>query len=82
VVANDIAPTAVFFGKPNDNAHIERFNRTIQEECPILRLKDLNLWQQEVPKYLHYYNHERPHMALEWDTPMERLEKLGFATIL
>lgn len=20
-------------GRPNDNAHIERFNRTIQEEC-------------------------------------------------
>jgi len=22
-------------GKPNDNAHIERFNRTIQEECTV-----------------------------------------------
>lgn len=59
--------------KPNDNAHLERFNRTIQEEC-ILRLpRKLEIWQQEIPAYLRYYNTERPHMGLQWQTPEERL---------
>lgn len=62
--------------KPNDNAHLERFNRTIQEEC-ILRLpRKLEVWQRELPEYLRYYNHERPHMGLSWLTPAEKLEQV------
>lgn len=61
--------------KPNDNAHIERFNRTIQEEC-ILRLpRRLEVWQREIPEYIRYYNCERPHMGLDWLTPAEQLQK-------
>jgi transposase InsO family protein len=61
--------------KPNDNAHIERFNRTIQEEC-ILRLpRKLAVWEKEIPAYMHYYNTERPHMGIDWLTPVEKLEK-------
>lgn len=59
--------------KPNDNAHIERFNRTIQEEC-ILRLPHkLSVWEQEIPDYIHYYNTDRPHMGISWLTPTEKL---------
>lgn len=58
---------------PNDNAHIERFNRTIQDEC-IRRLShDLREWRQAIPEYLHYYNHNRPHQGLDWLTPAEKL---------
>ena len=31
--SNNIALRHTRLGRPNDNAHIERFNRTIQEEC-------------------------------------------------
>lgn len=56
---------------PNDNAHLERFNRTIQDEC-IKRLpRNLRLWRKELPDYLHYYNAERPHMGLDMKTPEE-----------
>ena len=59
---------------PNDNAHLERFNRTIQEEC-IARLPgNIAVWNKELPKYLHHYNHERPHMGIDWKTPMEMLQ--------
>lgn len=59
--------------KPNDNAHIERFNRTIQEEC-IFRLPHrLSVWRKEIPDYIHYYNHERPHQGIDWLTPVEKL---------
>ena len=58
---------------PNDNAHLERFNRTIQEEC-ILRLpRKLSVWEREIPEYLNYYNTERPHMGINWQTPAEVL---------
>jgi transposase InsO family protein len=60
---------------PNDNAHLERFNRTIQEEC-ILRLpRKLSIWEQEIPDYLKHYNTTRPHMGINWKTPVEMLQK-------
>lgn len=62
--------------KPNDNAHLERFNRTIQEEC-------INLlgWQPSpdsiinaLPNYIYFYNHERPHLALNFLSPIKVLQ--------
>ncbi len=62
--------------KPNDNAHIERFNRTIQDEC-IKRLShDIQEWQQAIPEYVRYYNHDRPHQGLDWLTPAEKLREV------
>lgn len=62
--------------KPNDNAHIERFNRTIQDECISRLSHDLKRWQRAIPEYLHYYNHERPHQGLDWLTPAEKLAEV------
>lgn len=68
--------------KPNDNAHIERFNRTIQEEC-ISRLRhDLTAWQKAIPEYLRYYNHERPYQGLDWLTPAEKLGQSGSKVLI
>ena len=56
---------------PNDNAHLERFNRTIQDECIKRIPKNFRIWQKEIPEYLRYYNTERPHMGLGMKTPAE-----------
>ena len=61
---------------PNDNAHLERFNRTIQEECISRLPRRLEVWQKEIPDYLRYYNQERPHMGIGWLTPAEKLAKV------
>jgi transposase InsO family protein len=61
---------------PNDNAHLERWNRTIQEECLNRIPRSLFSWRKEIPEYLHWYNTERPHMALEMKTPQEKLADL------
>lgn len=61
---------------PNDNAHLERFNRTIQEECIFRLPRRLEVWQKELPEYLRYYNQERPHMGIGWLTPAEKLAKV------
>lgn len=58
-------------GKPNDNAHIERFNRTLQEEC-LDKVKtnptDINCM---LKKYLSYYNNERLHLGINLKTPSQ-----------
>lgn len=61
-------------GKPNDNAHIERFNRTIQEEfLDNLKhtVKEINT---KLPIYLKYYNEERMHLGINFKKPKEMLE--------
>jgi transposase InsO family protein len=59
---------------PNDNAHLERFNRTLQDECLSRCARSLRSWKLSIPEYLHYYNTERPHMALNMKTPLEVMQ--------
>lgn len=58
-------------GKPNDNAHIERFNRTIQEECLDKTGKTPEAMNKALKKYLPYYNRERLHLGIGLKTPQE-----------
>ncbi len=60
--------------KPNDNGHLERFNRTLQEEC-LRKLKvDVNVINKELKNYLKYYNNERLHLGINLETPMQILQ--------
>lgn len=61
---------------PNDNAHLERFNRTIQDECISRIPRKFSLWQKEIPEYLRYYNTERPHMGLNMKTPKDIIKTI------
>jgi len=56
---------------PTDNGHLERFNRTIQDECLDRTTRSLRSWRQAIPEYLHYYNTERPHLGLDMKTPLQ-----------
>src|SRR3989344_5324454 len=55
----------------NDNAHIERFNRTIQEECLDQIIPTILSFRKAIPTYLKYYNTERLHMGINYKTPSE-----------
>lgn len=64
--------------RPNDNAHIERFNRTIQTECigyfwrrsvPLQRQRDT------LTAYLGYYNNERVHLGIQMQVPATMLQR-------
>jgi transposase InsO family protein len=57
--------------QPNDNAHLERFNRTVQEQCISRLPRRLSIWRKEIPEYLRWYNEERPHMGLNMQTPLQ-----------
>lgn len=76
--SRDIAVRHTRLGRPNDNAHIERFNRTIQEECIG------SYWRASVPlshqaqklrQYLDHYNNERVHLGIQMRTPMQMLQR-------
>jgi transposase InsO family protein len=51
-------------GRPNDNAHIERFNRTLQEECLDKCSNDIREINRKLKEYLQYYNNQRIHLGL------------------
>jgi len=63
--------------KPSDNGHVERFIRTLQEECLAKISQTLRAYQREIPEYLQYYNNERLHLGLQLKTPLKCFQALG-----
>ncbi len=61
--------------KPNDNAHLERFNRTLREELLSKLPADIKKINKALPKYLAYYNSERLHMGINYQTPYQVLQR-------
>lgn len=70
-------------GKPNQNAYVERFNRTYREELLDQHLfRSLNDVREATYWWMIEYNEERPHDALDDMTPMEaRLKVAGNSTL-
>lgn len=62
-------------GKPNDNAHIERANRTIQEECLDQVQTNVRKINCALKKYLRYYNNERLHLGISLRAPIQLIQK-------
>jgi putative transposase len=57
--------------QPNDNGHLERFNRTVQEECLNHAPTSPLHYRQALTKYLPYYNTKRLHLGLNLKTPCQ-----------
>ena len=61
-------------GKPQQNAYVERYNRTVRYEwLSQYYWKDLEEIQLFATNWMWKYNHERPNMALGGFTPKQRL---------
>lgn len=56
---------------PNENGHLERFNRTIQEEMPKHEL--CILLPKDIRAYLKHYNEKRMHMGIQYKTPIQMI---------
>lgn len=60
-------------GKPQQNAYIERFNRTVRydwlNQDIFTKIEEV---QDKSTKWLWHYNHERPNMALGGVTPYQK----------
>ena len=59
-------------GDPLENAIAERVNRTIKEEFTkekTLSFKTLKIAKREPPKFIKFYNEQRPHRSIDMHTP-------------
>ena len=73
--AHDIHHRHTHIRSPTENGHLERFNRTIQEECLRRIPKTLQAYRKAIPEYIHFYNTERPHMGIAMHTPQEVMQR-------
>jgi transposase InsO family protein len=69
----NITPVSSRVRQPKDNASLERFNRTLQEEwlspSPV-GLDDINKANLFLTKWLIEDHAHRPHQALDYQTPL------------
>jgi transposase InsO family protein len=60
--------------RPQTNGKVERFNRTLLEEWAYGRLYRSNAERRQAfTRWLRFYNHQRPHTALDGLSPMTTL---------
>ena len=60
--------------KPQQNAYVERYNRTVRYGWLAQHLFDsIEQVQLSATRWLWIYNHERPNMAIGGITPMQKL---------
>lgn len=75
---NNITTRHTRLGRPNDNAHIERFNRTLQTECIGYywrRSVPLHRQQYTLTAYIDFYNQKRVHLGIQLRTPAGMLQR-------
>lgn len=62
---------------PNDDAHIERFNRTLRKECigQYNPNKTIDFVERKLKRFINYYNYDRIHLGIDLKTPYEVLQR-------
>jgi len=68
-----ISQRRIRLGRKNDNAHIERFNRTLQDEC-LGRWPTASAIPDRLETYLEFYNTKRLHLGIQCKTPADVLQ--------
>lgn len=75
-VQNEITLCFIQPGNPQQNAYIERFNRTARYDWLSHYLyDDIQELQDKATQWLWTYNHERPNMGLGGITPVQKLNQ-------
>lgn len=69
-----IWPERIDRGKPQQNGRHERMHRTLKEETAAPPRKTLRRQQQAFDEFRQEYNYERPHEALQMQTPGDLYE--------
>ena len=63
-------------GNPQQNAYVERFNRTMRYDWLNQELFDnLEQVRAQAENWLYHYNHERPNMGNGGFTPIQKLNQ-------
>ena len=70
-------------GKPQQNAYVERYNRTVRHEWLDLHIfESIEEAQQIATDWLWTYNHERPNMGIGGITPAQKLKMAALSLLL
>lgn len=64
-----IRPERIRPGKPQDNGRHERMHRTLKAQTANPPQRTLRAQQRAFDEFLREFNHERPHEALDYQTP-------------
>jgi transposase InsO family protein len=73
--AEEIRHKLIPVAKPQQNGKVERVHRTLDEECLNSRsFRKPRPRQFAINRWLRFYNSQRPHSALEWRTPLQKLQ--------
>lgn len=70
--------------RPNDNAHIERFNRTLRDESIGQNMSSdltVNDISKRLRNFIDYYNNDRLHLGIECKTPASIALKAGYGML-
>ena len=62
---------------PNDDAHIERFHRTLRKEFigQYNPNKTIDFVERKLKRFINYYNYDRIHLGIDLKTPYEVLQR-------
>jgi hypothetical protein len=66
-----VLPERIAPGHPEENGRQERLHRTLEEDVVHQPARNLRAQQRAFERYLHAYNHDRPHEALAYETPAQ-----------
>lgn len=59
--------------RPQSNGKVERFFRTVDDECLALQRRwTFRHREHAIARFVWFYNHQRPHLSLNGMTPIER----------
>jgi transposase InsO family protein len=59
--------------QPQSNGKVERFFRTVDDECLALQRRwTFHHRERAIDRFVWFYNHERPHLSLNGMTPVQR----------
>lgn len=79
--SNNVMISMTENGDPLENAIAERINKTIKEEFTTEKTLEFNHIKQaesEIKKIITFYNNERPHRSIDWNTPAQAHLLEGF----
>jgi len=67
-------------GRATDNSRTERFFRSLKHECIYLNeFENPRALRKGIAQYMRFYNTERPHQALDYETPDQQYSLLRTA---
>jgi transposase InsO family protein len=72
-----IRPERILPGRPDQNGRHERMHSTLKAETAHPPRSSFRAQQRAFDAFRQEYNHERPHEALNYDTPASRYEPSG-----